>query len=99
MTLADDLLTDLPTFFDTSEFAVVATLSGGATINVIKTASFAETLGVENVDLEISAKYSDVSALAQNSTIAIGGVTYYVMRTPIDDGSGTASIPLSKSQV
>ena len=82
-----------------NDFSVTGTLSGGSTIKVIKNATFAETLGVENVDLEILAKYSDVSALVQNSTITIGGVTYYVMRAPIDDGSGVASIPLSKSQV
>ena len=99
MTVALDLLSDLDVFFDTDEFAVAATLSGAISIKVVKSPAFAETLGIENSDLEVLAKYSDVSALVQNSTITIGGVTYYVMRKPIDDGSGVVSIPLSKSQV
>lgn len=98
MTLADDLITDLDTFFDTDEFAVVATLAGGGTIRIILTPAFLETLGVENMELEIEAKYSDVSTLVQNSTLVIDGVTYYVMQTPIDD-NGIARIPLSKHEV
>lgn len=98
MTFAEDLITDLDTFFDTDEFAVVATLAGGGTIRVILTPAFMETLGVENMELEIEAKYSDISALVQNSTLVIGGITYYVMQTPVNDGTGTARIPLSKSQ-
>ena len=88
---------DADYFFN--DFGITATLASGASIKVIKNASFAETLGIENVDLEISAKYSDVSALVQNSTITIGGVTYYVMRKPMDDGTGIVTIPLSSSQV
>ena len=88
---------DLDYFFN--DFSVDGTLAAGTTIKVIKNATYAETLGIENVDLDILAKYSEVSALVQNSTIAIGGVTYYVMRAPINDGSGVASIPLSKTQV
>ncbi len=99
MSLLETAESDLDTFFDTDGFAILATLSGGESIKIIKGSSFSETLGIENVDLEIVARYSEVSALVQNSTITIGGVTYYVMRTPIDDGSGIASIPLSKSQV
>lgn len=99
MTLAEDLITDLDTFFDTTEFAVVATLAGGGTIRVILTPAFMETLSVENMEIEIEAKYSDVSALVQNSTLVIGGVTYYLMQTPIDDGTGIAKLALSKSQV
>jgi hypothetical protein len=88
---------DLDYFFN--DFSITATLASGTSIKVIENVSFTETLGIENVDLEILAKYSDVSALVQNSTVAIGGVTYYVMRAPINDGSGIASIPLSKTQV
>lgn len=99
MSLAEDLITDLDAFFDTAEFAVVATLAGGGTIRVILTPAFMETLGVENMELEIEAKHSDISALVQNSTLVIGGITYYVMQTPIDDGTGIARLPLSKSQV
>jgi hypothetical protein len=99
MSLADDLITDLDTFLDTDEFAVVATLAGGGTIRIILTPAFMETLGVENMDIEIEAKYSDVSALVQNSTLVIDDVTYYVMQTPIDDGTGVAKLALSKNQV
>jgi hypothetical protein len=99
MTLAEDLLTDLDTFLDTDEFAVMATLTGGGTIRVILTPAFMEVLGVENMELEVEAKYSDISALVQNSTLVIGGVTYYIMQTPIDDGTGIARLPLSKNQV
>lgn len=99
MSLADDLITDLDTFFDTDEFAVMATLAGGGTIRVILTPAFMETLGVENMELEIEAKYSDVSALIHNSTLVINGVTYYVIQTPIDDGTGIAKLALSKNQV
>jgi hypothetical protein len=99
MSLAEDLLTDLDTFFDTAEFAVVATLAGGGTIRVIPIPRFMETLGIENMELEIEAKYSDISALVQNSTLVIGGITHYVMQTPVNDGTGAARIPLSKSQV
>lgn len=99
MSLAEDLITDLDTFFDTDEFAVLATLAGGASIRIIPTPAFMETLGIENMELEIEAKYFDVSALVQNSTLVIGGVTYYVMQTPIDDGTGVAKLALSKDQV
>jgi len=99
MSLAEDLLTDLDTFFDTAEFAVVATLAGGGTIRVIPIPRFMETLGIENMELEIEAKYSDISALVQNSTLVIGGITHYVMQTPVNDGTGAVRIPLSKSQV
>ena len=88
---------DLDYFFN--DFSVDGTLADGTTIKVIKNSTYAETLGIENVDLDILAKYSEVSTLVQNSTIAIGGVTYYVMSAPINDGSGVASIPLSKTQV
>ena len=99
MTFKTDIIDDLDTFFDTDEFAVVATLAGGGTIRVISIPTFMETLGVENMEMEIEAKYSDISTLVQNSTLVIGGVTHYVMQTPIDDGTGAARIPLSKSQV
>lgn len=99
MSLADDLITDLDTFLNTDEFAVVATLAGGGTIRIILTPAFLETLGVENMELEIEAKYSDVSALAPNSTLVIGGATYYVMQTPIDDGTGITRLALSKHEV
>jgi hypothetical protein len=99
MSLADDMIDDLVISFDTNEFAASAILAGGVTIKIIKDFSFIETLGVENVDVGILAKYSDVSALVQNSTITIGGVIYYVMQTPIDDGTGVVSLLLSKNQV
>jgi hypothetical protein len=99
MNLGDVIISDLDTYFDTNEFAVSAILAGGGIIKVIKDSSFIETLGVENAELGIHAKYSDVSALVQNSTIAIGSVTYYVMQTPIDDGTGVISLLLSKSPV
>ena len=99
MNLRDTIILDLDTYFDTNEFAVSAILADDRTITVIKDFSFIETLGVENVDVGILAKYSDVSALVQNSTITIGGIIYYVMQTPIDDGTGVISLLLSKSQV
>lgn len=99
MTFKTDIIDDLDTFFDEDEFAVVATLAGGGTIRVIPIPTYMETLGVENMEMEIEAKYSDVSALVQNSTLVIGGVTHYVMQTPVNDGTGAIRIPLSKSQV
>jgi len=85
---------DLNRFFN--DFAVVATLSGGSTINVLfdRNPEVALT-AVETADILVTAKTTDVSALVAGDTLVIGGVTYYVEKNE-PDGTGISILTLSK---
>jgi hypothetical protein len=96
-TLREDAIDDLDIILDPDDFAKIATKSGGATIDVHFNQAMADGFGVENKDLEVMAKYSDVSAMVQGNTLVIGGVTYYLTESPRDDGSGITVFGVSKT--
>jgi hypothetical protein len=79
LTLRSEVLDDLNTIFDSDDFAEVATLSGGGTVNGIVNEPYEDALGVENASLTFTGKTSDLSALVHGSTMVIGGITYYVI--------------------
>lgn len=75
-------------FFDTDDFAEVATLADGSTINVIPSREYVETLGVENCDLTIVVKEADAENLSHGDEIIIDGITYTIRaKQQQDDGS------------
>ena len=95
MTLAADLLTDLETFFNKDEFAVETTLASSTKINVLFDYNPEQALGIENAELIVTAKYSDISALMNGSTMVIGGITYYLLSIPKNE-DGIATFKLSR---
>ena len=95
MTLRADILTDLDTILSTDDFAVVATLSGGSTINVIFDNPYFDVLAVESRDPSAVCKTSDVTALVHGSTLVIDSITYYITEKE-PTGYGTTLLRLSK---
>ena len=84
---------DLDYFFN--DFSVEATLAGGTKINVLFDLVPDEMLGVENADIQITAKYSDVQAMDHDDTLMIKGVVYKLKTTPRDQ-DGISILKLSR---
>ena len=86
---------NLDDFFKTDEFATVATLSGGATIDVIfDNAHTGIDAGGYEVTTQIpmfTAKTSDVSSLASGSSVTINGQAYTV-RDKHPNGTGVTEV-------
>ncbi len=86
---------DLSIFFNTNEFGIEVTLVGGTKINVIADFNPIASFGIENAEVVVTAKYSDVSGLVHDDTMTINGVIYKSKTTPRDE-SGISTIELSK---
>ena len=87
---------DLSAFFDvTNGFAVTATLSGGAVVQVIFDKGYADSLGglVESTGPQCVAKTADVSTVIQGNTLVIGSTTYTVTGVQ-PDGVGLTTLQL-----
>ena len=84
---------DLDYFFN--DFSVEATLAGGTKINVLFDLVPDEMLGVENADIQITAKYSDVQAMDHDDTFTIKGVVYKLKTAPRDQ-DGISVLKLSR---
>lgn len=86
---------DLTVFFDTDEFAVLATPSGGgAAFAVIFDKEYLAQIGVSTTGPAALARASDVSSLTpRTSTLTIEGTTYTVTDVQ-PDGTGLALVPL-----
>ena len=95
MTLAEDLISELPIFFDRDEFAVEAEKADGSKINVIFDLNPEQTLMVENAEIQVTGRYSDFEGLVHEDTLTIGGVVYKVKPTPRDEG-GISILRLSR---
>lgn len=99
MTLKTDLLSDLDEIFDTDEFAVEATLTGGIKIKVIFDDEFRgqniESGEIRTTAPQVLCKSADVSGVALGNTITINSVAYKVIeRQP--DGTGCTTLILSR---
>ena len=99
MTLRTDILTDLDTIYDDDGFAVEATLPNGTKINVILRINRVDEMGLENAECVISGKYADLSECEQGEIITIGGMTYYLIGSPRNSGTGRTTIKLSKDNL
>ena len=79
---------DLAPFFNTGDFAIVATLQGGATVKLIFDAAYLENFGVAGTKPAALAKATDVSASNIGQTLTINSVAYTISnRRPQDDGA------------
>jgi len=80
---------DLTVFFNTADFAVVATLADSSTINVIFDRAWLEQLGIVSGTNPVAlAMKADADALATNATLTIAGTDYVVVdKNPVDDGA------------
>ena len=79
---------DLAPFFETGDFAVAATLQGGAAVNVIFDAEYIAELGMAGTNPAALAKAADVSAANIGQTLTINAVAYTIRnRRPLDDGA------------
>lgn len=88
MTLAADLTDDLPGFFDTGEFAVAATWSGGGTVNVIHDRDYLRLFGIVDSSGPMAlAIEADMPGVAQGQTLIIGG-TSFTINGKEPDGTG-----------
>lgn len=99
MTLKADLLADLDELFDTDEFAIEVTLTGGTKINGIFDDEF-RGVNIQDGEIRTTApqvlcKSSDVSGVALGNTVTINSIAYKVIeRQP--DGTGLTTLILSK---
>lgn len=88
---------DLDTFLDTDEFAVTATLTGGATVSVIFDKAYIAAMGgqVDATEPMCLLKTSDVAArsIAFGTTLTIAG-TAYTVRGIQPDGTGMTVLAL-----
>ncbi|MDD4919061.1 MAG: hypothetical protein PHE72_14790 [candidate division Zixibacteria bacterium] len=99
MSLKADLLTDLPGFLATAEFADEVTLTGGAKINGIfddEHRLINEQDGqISSTAPQVICRSTDVSGVALGATVTIKGVAYKVIeRQP--DGTGLTTLILSR---
>jgi hypothetical protein len=78
MTLAEDLISELPIFFDTDEFAVEGVLGDGSKIRGIFDRSYIDTLGVEDATPTFTIKDSDAVTLVHGTQLTIEGVVYFI---------------------
>ena len=81
---------DLDAFLDTYDFAIAATLQGGAAgaVKVIFDRAFLRELGVASVNPVALAKASAVGQADVNKTLTIDGTAYTIIgREPIEDGA------------
>lgn len=79
---------DLTAFFDTGDFAIAATLQGGATVNVIFDRAVLNDLGVAGTSPQALARAVDVAAANVGQTLTISGTAYTIQRRdPLDDGA------------
>ena len=90
MTIWED---DLDYFFN--DFSVEATLGSGTKIKVLFDLVPDEMLGIENADIQITAKYSDVQAMDHDDTLTIKSVVYKLKTTPRDQ-DGISILKLSR---
>lgn len=95
MTLLDVSITDLAALFDPEGLTKAATLQSGTIIYGYFDLMPSDEFGVENAEIQFTAKYSDVLTLVQNNTMVIGGVTYKIKTTPKND-EGISVLTLSK---
>lgn len=97
-TFKQDILADLDdVFFDTDEFASAATFKGTTAINVIFTNAYRIVNDVESYGPQALCKTSDVSSAVHGNTLAVGGVTYYVIGIR-PDAVGKTLLLLSRNQ-
>lgn len=81
---------DLDAFLDEADFAVAATLQGGATgaVKAIFDAAYLEALGVSGTGPTALVKAAAVVAADVGKTLTIGAVAYTIRnREPQDDGA------------
>ena len=98
MTLKTDILSDLPTFLDTDDFAVSITYNSTSIAGIFDD----EYRGVNQLTGEIEAtapqvivKTSDVVGVAHGAVMVINSATFYVINI-MQDGTGLTTILLSK---
>ena len=95
MTLAEDLISELPIYFDTDEFAVEAIKPDLSSIHVIFDLNPEQTLIIENAEIQVTGRYADFAGLVHDETLTIGGIVYKVKSTPRDEG-GISTLRLSR---
>ncbi len=95
MSFQDIVTSDLDAIFDLGTFAVEVFPENGSSFNAIVDYRIENGAGIENQDVEITARYSDVSALGHGDILVIRGVTYYLIETPRDDGTGVSVFRVS----
>ena len=81
---------DLDAFLSTADFALAATLQGGAAVNVIFDRAALTQLGISSTNPVALAKATDVSEadVAQRKTLTISGTAFTLTdRQPVDDGA------------
>lgn len=76
-----------------SAFSNASATAGAATFNVIFDAEYSDALGLGNTSPSCLADDDDVSAVAVDSSISIGG-TSYTVREKHSDGTGNTRLIL-----
>ena len=84
---------DLSVFLSLSEFAVSATLPGGASIAVIYDQPQLEVLGVSGANPSVLGRASDFSAVTTGDSLTVDG-TAYTVRGLRPDGTGLVAVEL-----
>lgn len=99
MTLSSLLTDDLDTFFNSSDFAVDATLNGDTTITVIFDDDYdliaAGEAGIGGSEPMVKCKTSDVQGV-ELLTLAINGTVYNIAGPPEPDGTGITILKLEE---
>lgn len=83
---------DFEAFFDTEDFAVIATFSG-TSVSGIFDESFMEVQGVEGFHPVFTCAQADVSSVAHGDSITIGGVVFHIQGVQ-RDGTGMVALIL-----
>lgn len=85
---------DLTAFFDTSDFAITATV-GGSSVNGILDSEFVEVGDVEAARPVFMCASSDVPSVTHGTTVVASGTTYKVIGIE-PDGTGITQLYLQE---
>lgn len=87
---------DLTVFFDTDGHAVTAAYNTDTTVKGILSKGYVEVQGTESYRPLFTCAKSDISSVAHDDTLAVGGTTYTVVGVQPDDVGTVVTLVLSE---